>query len=121
MPDHESSTALKSRYHLPLLRLYRDQPLRLYTGAPACSSPATLVYWPRVCDAWAGLPAIETSPLPSFWYTTIFSTSLASDHESVTLLLGRTCRAVDGAHPVSPLVSTEQSEDPLPQLGSTSD
>ena len=50
VPDHESSTSLKSRYHLPSLRLYRDQALRLYTGAPPYSSPAALVYWPRVCD-----------------------------------------------------------------------
>ena len=49
------------------------------------------------------------------WYTTIFSTSLTSGHESVTLLLGGTCRAVDGAHPVSPSVSAEQSRDPPPQ------
>ena len=55
------------------------------------------------------------------WYTTIVSTSMTSDQESVTLPLGYTCRLVDEPHSVSPLMSAEQSRDPLPQYGSTSD
>eukprot|EP00964_Phaeocystis_antarctica_P060835 scaffold36306_cov62-Phaeocystis_antarctica.AAC.5 len=50
------------------------------------------------------------------WYTTIVSTSITSDHESVTLPLGYTYRLVDEPHSVSPLISAEQSRDPPPHV-----
>ena len=85
-----------------------------------CASTVVHADVVRLCTC-SSKPERAPSQLPSFWYTTIFSTSWTSGHESVTLLLGGTCRAVDGAHPLSPSVSTEQSGDRRPQIGSISD